>query len=172
MRKYTTEFTVYTYDELSAEAKEKALEGERKFVNDTINDFLPDDLDYKLEELLDANKIKFDDSPKIYYSLNYSQGDGAMFEGKVYWRGYVVEIRQNGHYYHYNSKTFWNFTSVKTGKDASDKAFKEFNALYVSICKDLAAYGYDCIDAALSDENLIENIKANDYEYFANGEMA
>jgi hypothetical protein len=151
MRTFTTEHTVYNFNELSKEAQAVAIEKQREFENEVMNDWLSDDLAYKLEELLKQHKMKCDD-PKIYYSLNYCQGDGAMFEGTIYWKSWKVEARQSGHYYHYNSKTFWNTESVKTGRDMPDETAKIFNDEYVAICQELEKYGYDCIETALSSQ--------------------
>lgn len=173
MRKFTTEHTVYSFDELSSEAKEKALQQQREYVNESINDYLPDTLADYLPELLKKHGMKCDD-PKIWYSLNYSQGDGAMFEGIVYWKSWQIDVRQHGMYYHYNAKQFWNIESVKTGREPRDydKTERAFNDEYVAVCQELEKYGYDEIENQLADENLIEDINANGYEFYADGRIA
>lgn len=168
MRTFTTTHTVYNFDELSDEAKEKAL---NYFRENNWYDFLGDDLQYKLEELLKDNNIHFDELPKVYYSLGYSQGDGVMFEGTVKWKYYTVEIRQSGHYYHYNSKQFWNFENSRTGREVSDKVYKQFDELYVRICKELEKYGYDIIEYEQSEEYLKEMIEGNEYEFTEDGKL-
>lgn len=169
MRTFTTTHTVYTFDELSDEAKQKAIEKQRDFENEYgLKHWLPDEMDYQLSELLRRYKMKCDDA-KVYYSLTHSQGDGAMFEGTVYWGAWRIEVRQSGHYYHYNSKQFWNFESVKTGREPSDKTLSKFNEAYVALCRELERAGYHAIDYALSDEVLIENIKANGHEFYEDG---
>lgn len=170
MRKFTTEHTVYDFDELSDAAKEKAIDQQREFVNESTGDWLPDDLSYKLEELLKQHKITYSELPKVYYSLNYTQGDGAMFEGIVEWRRYRATITHEGMYYHYNSKDIELLT--KTGNGVALQTIKTFNDLYVSICQELERYGYDCLDQALADENLVEDIKANGYEFYEDGRIA
>lgn len=168
MRKFTTTHTVYTFDELSKEAKQKAIEQYREG-----EDFpwLHDDMTMKLEDLLKQHGITYDHTPNVYYSLSYAQGDGAMFEGTVYWKAWRIEVRQNGHYYHHNSKTFWNAESVKTGKKITDKALKRFNDVYVEICKELERFGYSVMEDAISDENISTYLGEMDCEFYADGSI-
>ncbi|KKN04365.1 hypothetical protein LCGC14_1098120 [marine sediment metagenome] len=160
----TVKTKVYSIDELSKEAKEKAI---KDWIETDELEFLSEDLSYKLEELLKEHKIEGD--AKIYYSLSYCQGDGAMFEGSFEWKGYEVEIEHNGHYYHYNSKMIG--ISDNNGKDVSEKIEKEFNNLYVKICKELEEYGYDCIGTSQEDESVVDAMKASDHEFTEDGEM-
>jgi hypothetical protein len=159
------ETKVYEFDELSEEAKESAREWYRSG-NDYY--FLSEQMDEKLHELLKKNKIKCD-NPKINYSLSYCQGDGAMFEGTIKWKSYTATIKQSGHYYHYNSKDISTLESIKTGKYASDEVEQEFEELYVKICKELANYGYECIEYENSDASVDETIRANGYTFTETG---
>lgn len=171
MRTFTTEHTVYKFNELSDEAKEKALEKQREFEGEDMP-FLTEDMqDHLTEVLLPEHKIKYEKSNlRIYYSLSYSQGDGAMFEGTFKWRGYDVAVEQSGHYSHYNSKSI--NIETRHGNDASKKVYEEFNEIYVEICQKLEKYGYDEIEYRLKDETLIETIEANEYEFYEDGRIA
>ena len=162
----TIEKKVFYFDELSDEAKQKAIENYREGLDFP---WLTDDMVYHLEELLKEAKIKYDFTPNVYYSLGYSQGDGAMFEGTFYWKAWKIEVRQSGHYSHYNSKTFRNAESVKTGKEITDKALKEFDAVYVEICKKLERYGYDAIEDATSDESITTYLQEEFNEFYEDG---
>lgn len=169
MRTFTTTHTVYTYDELSDQAKEKARQW---WIDGLEYDDLSDAMSEHLTEvLLPKYKMQCDDA-KVYYSLSYSQGDGAMFEGTVYWKSWRVDVRQSGHYYHYNSKTFWNTESVKTGKDMPDETAKLFNEQYVALCQELEKYGYDYIEYEQETEVIEDNIRANEYEFYEDGKIA
>lgn len=168
MRHFTTEHTVYSFDELTDDAKQKAIESQHEFEYEMLDGWLPDEMQYKLNELLPLYGMTCDDA-KAFYSLGYSQGDGAMFEGTIFWKAWRVEVKQSGHYYHYNSKTFWNTESVKTGKDMPNKTAVEFNDLYVELCKELAKAGYSAIEGATTDESLADNIRMNEYEFYADG---
>ena len=172
MRTFTTEHTVYKFDELTNEAQERALSDYRQ-----NNDypFLADEMEYHLEVLLDKYGLTYDigidSNPKIQYSLSYCQGDGAMFTGVVSWKSYTAIIGHSGHYYHYNSKTI-DLTSTKTDKEASEQKYNEFNDIYVSLCQELEKYGYDCIEASDSEGNIIDNIIDCEYEFYADGSVA
>lgn len=156
--------TLYSFDELSKEVQAKVLQN---FRDDDECEYLPDDMQYYFEELARENNINVINS-KIYYSLSYCQGDGAMFEGYFQWRGYNVNIKHAGRYYHYNSKDIT--ITDDEGNDIDDgQIYEEFNTLYVSICKELARYGYDCIKSHNSDENLIDMIQANNYLFTNKG---
>jgi len=156
--------TLYNFDELSKEVQAKVLQN---FRDDDECEYLPDDMQYYFKELARENNINVINS-KIYYSLSYCQGDGAMFEGYFQWRGYNVNIKHAGRYYHYNSKDIT--ITDDEGNDIDDgQIYEEFNTLYVSICKELARYGYDCIDSHNSDENLIDMIQANNYLFTNKG---
>lgn len=160
----TIETIVYTYDELSKEAKEKAREW---WNNDDDYPFLSESMDNHATYLLTKNKIKADDI-KVYYSLSFSQGDGAMIQMRGMWKSYTFKVTHSGHYYHYNSKEI-DLESTKTGNDASDKTYEEFNNLYVEICRQLAQYGYDEIEYLSSEEAVAETLMANDYQFTIDG---
>lgn len=158
------ETKVYTFEELSDTAKEKAREWWRQG-NDM--DFLPDFIQDELAILLEENKLKCE-KPKIYYSLSYSQGDGAMFEGVATWQGYTATIKHSGHYYHYNSKNI-ELVNIETQVDAPEESLEAFNEIYIAICEKLARSGYSYIEAENSNENVDDNIIANKYTFTENG---
>jgi hypothetical protein len=162
----TKTYNIYTFDELDEKAKEKAREWFR-----VGNDYpsLHEDLTEKANELLKDAKIKADDI-KVYYSLSYCQGDGAMIEMSGTWGKFNFKVKQSGHYYHHNSKNIelW----VETGElslDADESDYNAFNDLYVDICLKLAKYGYNHIDSENEDKNIEENIIANEYTFLADG---
>lgn len=166
MKILTKNYELYTYDELSSDAKEKALEDYR---NGNEYYFLSEDLEYKLQELLKDNKITSDDA-KVYYSLSWNQGDGAMFEGTCFWKSYVIKIKQSGYYYHYNSKTY-TITSVKTDKEASDAVYQDFEKIYLDICGKLEASGYAYIKYEDSEEAFKESAECNEWTFLSSGVM-
>lgn len=171
MRQVTTTYTVYKFDDLDKEAQERALDWFREHEE---YPFLYEDMQYKLEELLKQHKVRYDDAPTVYYSLSWCQGDGAMFEGRVYWRQYTIDIKQSGNYYHYNSKNFdINLTNGNNiSMETYERVEREFNELYVDICGELERYGYAQIDYILSEEAIKETIDANEYEFYKDGRLA
>lgn len=168
MRQFTTTHTVYKFEELEREAQERALNDFRE--RESFN-WLTDELQEELARLLKQHGLKYDELPRLYYSLNYSQGDGAMFEGTVYWKSYTATIRQSGYYYHFNSKSF-DLESTKTGKDATVERYAEFDDLYIDICRELERTGYQIIEDASSDESIKELIEVNGYEFYSDGRLA
>lgn len=169
MRTYTTTHTVYDFKELDEKAKQKAIEFFREGEDFPM---LSEEMQYWLESLLKKYKITYNKLPKVYYSLGYCQGDGAMFEGEIFWKSYTISVKQSGMYYHYNSKEFIDFRSTKTDKEANDKAYDDFNRLYVYISKRLAEYGYKIIEETISDESITDMIISNGYEFTKEGKLA
>jgi hypothetical protein len=154
---------------LSDEAKQKAIDNEREAIQESGFEWLPDDMQYKLDELLAIHKLKANGTPKVYYRLSYSQGDGAMFEGTFQWRGYEVAIKQAGMYYHSNSKHI--YIETRYGNEAKQSVYDEFDELYTDMSRELERYGYDVIEDAESDESIVEILKANECEFYEDGSM-
>lgn len=131
MKTITKVYEVYNYEELTDEAKEKAL---AKWVEGNDYYFLSDYLNERLHELLEENKIAdTNDTSKagtkptqVQYSLSCCQGDGAMFEGVFMWKGYTVKVKHSGHYTHYNSKTIdiykYDFIEYEDSMEAFEQA--------------------------------------------------
>jgi len=164
------ETKVFEYDELSKEAQEKAREW---FSNGNDYPFLSESMEYTLAELLKACDWQCDDA-KIYYSLSWSQGGGAMFEGNVHFtykkRKYIATVRQAGYYYHYNSKEFDIVSDDDEQSEVYEGDLNEyFNNNYVDICKKLAKEGYRYIEDEDSEETIAENIRANEYTFTEDG---
>lgn len=179
MKTIKKEYQVFTVNELTQEARDKARQ---TFNEDNDYPFMSDCMNERLHELLEDNKIKdLNDTSKagtkptqVLYSLSHSQGDGAMFAGNFEWNGYQVTIKHSGHYYHENSKTIniEKYTEPpQEYEQADEKTCEQFDALYVKICKELEHYGYDFIDNEDSEENFINTCEANEYTFLANGTM-
>ena len=159
------ETKVYTFDELSDEAKETARAWYREG-NDYP--FLSDYMQEEAGELLKKAKIKTDDF-KVYYSLSYSQGDGAMIELEGTWKAWNVKVTQSGHYSHERSTTI-ALSSMKTGEYAPEEKEKDFEEnVYIPVCIALKKYGYECIEYENSNESVDETIQANEYTFTEDG---
>lgn len=171
----TVENTVYSYDELSSEAKHKVREYFRDMLINDAYTWMSESLEDYLAELLAKNKIKTVEFVGLYYSLSYSQGDGVMFVGTFQKGAWEYEVKHYGSYYHENSKTIDSITSIKTGEEprtseAWRKAFEQFEPVYTKICVELKRYGYEMIEAAGSDEAVDEYIGDNSADYEFNGD--
>ena len=94
MRKIEKIINVYNFDELSENAKQKALTDRMEIEkNDYCNYCLESDMREKAKELLEkyfSSNTSFED---VYYSLRYCQGDGAMIT-------FSIGIEDFNKYYH------------------------------------------------------------------------
>lgn len=163
----TKTINLYSLDELSKEAQEKA---HQEWIENDDMPFLSEDMTEYLKELLKENNLTYDEVPKVYYSLSYCQGDGAMFEGTVYYGAITARIKHSGHYYHYNSKEL-DLTMTRTGNEAPESSYLKFNNIYVDICEQLAKYGYAEIEDKQSFEYFKDICEANDYTFTSKGKM-
>lgn len=176
----TKTITLYSFDELSKEAQEKA---HQEWIESNDYYFLSECTDEWLHELLVENKVTdLNDTSKpgtkptkVMYSLSNSQGDGAMFEGEFHWKKYTIYIKHSGHYYHSNSKTIeiheTDNLDIDIGDDYEPKVYAEFESIYQSICKTLEQKGYDFIDYENSLESFKEACEANEYTFLSTGKM-
>lgn len=172
MQTITRQYNIYTFDELSQEAKDKA----RQAWNEN-NDFpfLQDDLrEYIHEELkelgFEVEGISTTENPSIVplYSLSYSQGDGLMFEGTVSdKKGNRYTIKHSGHYYHERSTEITGYN--KKDEEIDTKDFEE--NIYIPLCKRIAERGYAEIEYQESEENFSETCDANEYTFLEDGTM-
>lgn len=164
----TKTITLYTYDELSEKAKEKALNDYRAnndyyFLNDFITEYV--------KELLEENEILDTRSLEIFYSLGYCQGDGACFIGSFKWNGYDIKITKTSHHYQHMHTT--QIELFKDGEEIEedDKNGSIFQELYFSICKKIEKFGYGLIDDENSEEGIKAYFEGNDITFRENGEI-
>lgn len=171
----TATIQLYNFDELSEKAKEKALSNHN---SDNEMYFLEEDLSEYLSQLLEENGIKGD--AKLYYSLDYCQGDGVMFEGNFEYKGISFKVIHNGHYYHSNSKII-EADEIENDEDddlkadlievMTEEAEREFEEVYKEICDKIEKAGYEQIEHEQSEEAFKEMCEANEYTFEVNGEM-
>ena len=154
----TIQQNIYTIDELEPKVRDKVIQKWRD--NDDMP-FMSEYMKEYLTELLEENDILCH-NVKIYYSLSHSQGDGAMFEGTFTYNNHDITVKQRGHYYHAWSKDIGAPTM-------SEREYKDFDEMYVGICKKLEKAGYAYMDSESDEENIIENIRANEHGYYKDG---
>lgn len=174
MKTITKEYNLYTFDELSQEAKDKAR---NKFNEFEDYPFLQDDLRENIYEELKERGIKVlgvatsaNPSIRPLYSLGYSQGDGLMFEGDFEWNGYNVNVKHSGHYYHENSKVI-TITDEEGNEPETNEPEEAFNAIYKEVCKIVRDIGYSQIEYNQSEECFAETCEANEYNFLSDGTM-
>lgn len=161
----TIKMKIYEYEELSQKAKDKVLSN---FRDNSDSDILSDCLNESLKYLLEKKKIKELQGLKLYYSLNYCQGNGLCFIGEFDWKRYKVFIKHTSNYYHSNSTTIdlMNKKGDYVGETKDHEAFKK---LYKEICKTLEDEGYNQIEYDNSEESIKETIDINEYMFYADG---
>ena len=162
----TKTIQLYTIDELSPKARERALNDWREcdnlpFLSDTIEDQIREDLKKEGVEILK--------NFKAHYSLSWCQGDGVMFEGVFRWKRYIVSVKHAGHYYHENSKEITMET--EDGESVPEKVEEEFNDLYVDVCKAAAKAGYSEIEYQQADATIIECMNVNKITFREDGRI-
>lgn len=163
----TKTIEVYSFGELSQEAKDKARQD---YNSHSDYPFLMDDLrEYIHEELTAKGYTHTDITP--YYSLSYCQGDGLMFEATVTDKeGDSYTIKHSGHYHHERSTSISG--EDKNGNEIHSQDIKEFEAsIYIPICKTVRDRGYSEIEEMDSEEYFENTCDANDYTFTLSGKM-
>lgn len=157
--------TLYEYSELSEKAQKKAL---ASWNEDNDDPMMQSHMINILKEKLDERGIKYDvDTIDVRYSLSNCQGDGFMFEGKLYdSRENVITIKHDGnaHYYHAH-------TAEIDYPTASERTYADFQRLYRAICKEMERVGYEHIEYTTSAEAFSEACEANGYTFREDGTM-
>ncbi len=191
----TIEIKILTFEELTPEAQQVAIEDYRnhKYENGYILDMFNDDA---MEQIKENGFI----DPELSYSLSYSQGDGLSFKAYKYEHlvNLFIEVlgpgkektaqllaenctqqfKGNGNRYCYAHRNqidlfLENYTSIVNTSVRIDeviqKVLTKLEDLYLEICGQLEKQGYAEIDYQLSDKCIIEDIQANGYEFTEDG---
>lgn len=158
MRTETKTIKIYNFDELSKETQEKLIEkGIENLYNDYLEWYLYDDMYEKANELLEKYfKNNKPELKNIYYSLSFSQGDGAMFEFNLYYYNKYIRIKQHGHYCH--SRSF-----IIDTYELTEKQEQQLYNKILSMFKELEDYGWNLVEYTPEKEDVIEYLKENEY---------
>lgn len=154
---------IYNFNELDEKIQKKLIEKEKESQKELFCEcFLLDEMQEKAKELLQKyfkNNATF---KRVFYSLSYCQGDGAMIEFDLKYYNKIVQVTHHGCYYH--EKSFLLYENELTEKQ--EKQLKE--KIYKMNCE-LSKYGYDLIEYDYENNEIIEIL--NDNEYCENGEI-
>ena len=198
METITREYTVYSYSELSEEAKEKVREW---YIDDN-------DRCYMLSDCWNAS-LEYDfiySDLKVQWSLNYCQGDGVNIYGKlklsdmmdkidfkhytkkeirfIEWviKEYnpVITLPQNDHYAYcmadridLESDLLWEmkYNGIKNIKrDVLEKLNNDIIAYFENLCGHLEMSGYEYLYEP-DEEEIIEACEANDWKFTEEGKF-
>jgi len=211
-KKRVTETTVYQFDELSDEAKEKAREWYRQ--GNCDDSFWSE---CAIDDAKEIGKLLGMDIDKVYFSGFWSQGDGACFEGT--WRAGDIKLDKlkeyapqdkelhrigeqlaelavkypDGHFrvthrgrYSHSGCTSFDVELPNDQEQELEYDSPEYKALQVELgededslielARDYMNWIYQRLEADWewqnADEQVDENIRANEYEFLEDGQLA
>lgn len=192
------ETKVYTFEELSAPAKQNAIENHRD-INTHDGWWEP-----IFEGITEEANAKGFHVGNIYFSGFWSQGDGAMFEyttlGDTLLNNFVDQLDlspmrkswlrtitfadskgvHRGHYYHENCCTHLldfepngsSGTNIDAWINSFADQFEEFViSEYKTLCRELYSRLSEYNDELTSDEEVADTLIANEYEFTKDGNI-
>lgn len=189
----TREYTVYKFDELSDEAKERSIQNYREH----------DDLYHVTESLSDLFhdalvELGFSDYVKAYWNVGYSQSDNAEISRSVWrydretvdrfidqWKiPALVDVAEQWKAYNEARETpvlisigsrIWGFNAVMTDDEMEILVEGDEETESLEILRDLESAIYriarDEYEYQHSDEVITEPLVANDYDFTENGDI-
>lgn len=159
----TQTINVYEFAELSAEAKENAL---NKWYENEDYPFLQDDLTESLKALLTEKECDHENI-ELLYSLSCSQGDGLCFTGTISKNGNSLILTHN--YRYYFAKSVNMLFEDKDGNEIEE--CKELTDIYFSVCSEIEKEGYSILEYRMTNLEFTEHCEANNYEFDESGNM-
>lgn len=151
------------YDDLSDEAKDKAMEWFRSiedfpFLEDAMTEFVKTELEeagYIVEDL------------RIFYSLGHCQGDGASFTATLIKDGETYKVNRNDSNYNHEMTISEVYHETDEGEETDEaEKLEEMR----TIARRAKKYGYDIIEYTLSDDSVEDSIRINEYTFAIDGE--
>jgi len=194
----TIEIQIYTFEELSKEAQERAVKKEQdyRYQDPDLLFMFNEDIKYQAEE-------KGFITPEFQYSLSYCPGDGLSFsfdgykhlkdlflkhlgKGKQKTASLLADnctliAKGNTGRYCFASSSdidlyLENYTSAantdcKNINNIVNKVLNDLENLYIDFCKELEKQGYSEIEYLTSEEACEENLIINEYDFTEDGEI-
>ena len=151
MRTITKEFKIYTYEELSEKAKEKAKQN-------YIDSLDPNDFTYMVIENLSAIDLK---NLRPHYSLSCCQGDGLCLTGYIDFDEINSELKK----IFYKDFTFLDYKTLKSLKEYSRIDFNHIgrychkHSIEIDVYIDGSFYDKKCNNHKILTDKLIKNVK-------------
>lgn len=166
MKTITKTFNIYEFDELSAEIQESLIQKEEENIRQAdIEVFLEEEMNNLAELLLEENFGEKATLKNVYYSLCYSQGDGAMIEFDLNYCGKDVEVRHDPYCYYYHERSF---EIIESDKELTELQYKTLKEKIIKINEQLTKYGYQYMEEDRT-EQAIEQLK--ECMFYENGEI-
>jgi len=194
MREVTTTVKVYKFEELEDSVKKKVLNNMRDFNVDHGSDWHWCEKEL-IGEDLKAIGLKMNN---LYFSGFSSQGDGAclevtledldLFLKHMLANGFTLKqvatakrgemgfnTKQRGHYQHSGCMVINFDRPSNLSQDSHYKIFEELESQVKELIQNLSDDAYrkleKCHDWLTSDEQIIESIEANEYEFTSEGKL-
>ncbi len=157
--------TVYAFEQLSDEAKEKARDWFRSVHDDPMMQSHMINLTAEALEEAGFKVQKLGQELDVRYSLSHCQGDGFSFLGDLERDGKKYKVTQNSnHYYHEMTMDVVEIDDEGNETEAP-KVLEECR----KIARAMAERGYDEIDYQNSAEYIDESMEANEYTFTNDG---
>jgi hypothetical protein len=185
------ETNVYNFNELSKEVQSKVIEKQRRGMYEDGEPLLFFS-EYCQEKAYQKGFKNID----LQYSLSNCQGDGLSFSAEIDKEKFIKECLPDiktsvydilcnyvnfeckgntGRYCYASKKDIEVSTDFYKNTPNLDKVidilYNHIANTYMTLCAQLEKYGYDELDYYYSDENVIETILANDYQYTITGQL-
>lgn len=161
----TVELKLYTIDELAPDSRQKAIDKWRE--NDDLP-LLDMDMQDHFAEELEKNDFEGEDG-ELFYSLAYCQGDGVSFTGHFRYRDtYNVHVYSTKDLYCHKYTTSMEITD-DDGNIVDTEAYEQVRDAYYKVCDTLEKIGYEYIDEAYDEDNIVENMRVNGYYFEIDG---
>jgi hypothetical protein len=180
----TMTINAYSITELTGTAQQRAKDSIYEIIEDVFLDIIQDEINnYYIPDFINSKGFEADN---VYYALSYSQGDGAMFEGRVNdiakfttnkraikvinEHGIYAKFTHKGRYYHEKSyELTLDFPELKPTqyrlKEEFDKIEQNIIDVYESTCKEIYKQLKDHHDALTSEESIIDFADGNGYQF-------
>lgn len=185
---------IYTYSELSAKAKQAALDWFHRGMMNGRNEYA----DRVTESFTNGLEERGLSTLKCHWSLSYCQGDGVAFYGRIDPTEFarvdsgfaalyatvtavdpdvILNIESSATSSHYNRyKTMAVSVDHDSDKDAVDLACHGLHEYVTAYLRDLSKQferdGYEEIEFMDSEEYFIDACDANKWEFYRNGKPA
>lgn len=158
--------SVYKFDQLSDEAKEKAREWYREGYDDPM---MQSHMINLTGEALEAAGFKVNQyggaDLDVRYSLSYCQGDGFSFLGDIERDGKRYKVTQNSNHYYHEMTMDCVEVDDEGNETEAPKVLEELR----KIAREMARKGYEEIEYQQSAEVVDEVIEANGYTFTSEG---
>ena len=159
---------VYNLDELEKSVQEKVIAETKQFIKDDYCEYyLEDDLNLMAEDLLKeyfGDKAKLN---KVHYDLSFCQGSGCMIDFDLETENEIIKIRHDKSCRYMHERSF----EIIYDDEKTENIIEKLENKIVEMNKKLKDYGEDMVLYEPTDDEAIEMIKANNYEYYSNGQL-